>query len=249
MDDEDGTDMIQLQDSQAHEQAPPTPEIADEPSSSYSDVETVPAYSIETPITVEGPEMHAVTETGSAPESSSRTSSSTRPSRMIVGRHIPAPRPGTFQQATRAAFIDTAGRPVYSGRTATGSVSPTSRAYIHAALHSPTGPVHLDAPDGDDDTEEQVPDRGAPTQATREGRSSNAPQYQQMVAAGQSIHPSESSTQIDNLIETMHQAQRAHTSRVVSPGERDTALTEAGSSNVVTQGTDADITAPPDENL
>ncbi|XP_034244854.1 uncharacterized protein LOC117647267 [Thrips palmi] len=252
MEDDDGADVYQLQESEATMQAPSPPEITDVPALTYSDVETLPANSIEAPImeTSDRPEMQ--TDSSSAHESGSSPPTNGRPSRMIVGRLIPAPRPGTSQQGARAAFIDTAGRPVYSGRTSTGSVSPTSRAYIQAALHSPTGSVHLDIPDGDDDTDDEVPDRGAPThQALQEGRSSQSPLYEQMLAAGQSIHPSESSTQIDNLIETMHQAQRAHAAGVTSPVERTTALAEAGFSNVggLNQSSDEDVTAPSDENL
>lgn len=230
LEDDDGADMFQLQDTPAAVEAPPTPDIADVPDMTYSDVETVPAESMETPNTLT--RSDAQIETSSMHDSASRTSS--RPSRMIVGRLIPAPRPGTSQQGTRVAFIDTSGRPVYSGRTSTGSVSPTSRAYIQAALHSPTGPVHIDIPDGgEDDPDVEVSDIGAPTHHL-----THSPQYQQMVAAGQSIHPSESSTQIDNLIETMQQAQRA--ARVPSPVEHGSTFTETGSSNISASHQDTD---------
>lgn len=164
-----------------------------------------------------------------------------RPTRMIVGRHIPAQRPGIRPQP---AFIDPTGRPVYTGRSSTGSVSPTSRAYIDAALQSPTGEVNLDVSDDqvadedDNDRDSSVQQSlylGRSTHGSRsfpDPASDHVSQYHQMVAAGQ-IRPSASSAQIDNLIESMHQAQRAHASRTIAPEDEPvTALTEAGFSNV-----------------
>ena len=162
-----------------------------------------------------------------------------RPTRVIVGRHFPSQRPGTRPQPVRVAYIDPSGQPVYTGRSSTGSVSPTSRAYIDAALQSPTGEVNLaisedqDVAEGDHDTDSATQQslhlgRFTPgAQLSPDPASDHVSQYHQMIAAGH-IRPSASSARIDNLIESMHQAQRAHASRTPAPeNEPVTALTEA----------------------
>ncbi|KAK3925352.1 Anaphase-promoting complex subunit 15 [Frankliniella fusca] len=164
-----------------------------------------------------------------------------RPARMIVGTHVPAARPGMPQQPVRLAFISTTDQTEGRQQSSLGSVSPTSRAYIDAALQSPTGQFHLDIPDDDDDTDDDIPDRAAPSQSQRTGRSQSARtfpgpvsdqlrRYQQMMAAG-SIRPSLSSTQIDSLIESMHQ--RAHAARAAALTPPSTSTSE-----VVTQSTE-----------
>lgn len=148
-----------------------------------------------------------------------------RPARMIVGTHIPAPRPGMPQQPVRLAYISTTHQPSRRQQSNSGSVSPTSRAYIDAAMQSSIAQFNRDIPDDEDDTDDDIPDRAAPTQSQRAGRSySSRPfpgpvsdhlsRYQQMMAAGH-IRPSLSSTQIDSLIESMHQ--RAHAARGAAP--------------------------------
>lgn len=177
----------------------------------------------------------------SAPAESVDThvSTSRRPTRTIVGRHISAPLPGMSQQTVRVAYINTAGRPVYGGQLSSGPVSPTSRAYIDAALQSPTGEIQVDNPEGNEDN---VSSDGPPGEASASpvsqspARSFPGPvsdhlsQYHQMVAAGH-IHPSASSAQIDNLIESVHQSQRVHAARVAEQ-QFVSALSESSPLNV-----------------
>lgn len=206
-------------------------------------------------------QIAAPMESGETQLSSSRISS--RPTRTIVGRHTTAPRPGMPPQSVRVAYINTAGRPVYSGRLDSGSVSPTSRAFIDAALQSPTGQVQLDIPHTeesaeDNDHNDDIPDTASSSQQiSRVGRLTPATrpfpgpapdhfsQFHQMVAAGH-ILPSVSSAQIDNLIESVHQAQRVHAARAaVSEEELVSALSEASPSNITSVASASTDSNPP----
>lgn len=201
-------------------------------------------------------------ESGDTQLSSSRISS--RPTRTIVGRHTTAPRPGMSPQSVRVAYINTAGRPVYSGRLDSGSVSPTSRAFIDAALQSPTGQVQLEIPhteesSGDNDHNDEIHDRAVPSQqTTRVGRLTPATrpfsgaasdislsQFRQMVAATGHIVPSVSSAQIDNLIESVHLAQRVHAARAAVSEELVNALSEASPSNITPVASASTDSNPP----
>ncbi|KAJ1521151.1 hypothetical protein ONE63_002846 [Megalurothrips usitatus] len=181
--------------------APAAPLIPDSPASPSDDTSSVTSStSSESTVTVTLNRI-AGPSTSTAQPQGPPESSAGRATRVIVGRHIPAPRPGMPQQPARYAYIETTSRRIFSGRRSSGSVSPPNQTYMEAMFRSATGEANSDDSAGSGDEGTAPAPQHAPP-ATRP-----FPEY-----ISQFHQMSSSSSQIDSLIESVYQAQRATSS-------------------------------------